>query len=190
MTTYARLIATLWLVVLAYWVIAAGSAKRNAGAQVSWRDRGLPLGIIVLALLAVRIPILSHTLRSERVAVAGSSLIGLVGVLFYALGVGLAVWARVHLGRNWGMPASRKDNPDLVTTGPYAFVRHPIYTGMLIAMLGTAIGVSIIWALPLVLMGVYFIYSARREEQLMLEQFPNQYPAYMKRTKMLVPWVL
>ena len=85
------------------------------------------------------------------------------------------------------MPMSTKENPELVTTGPYAFVRHPIYTGILLAMLGTAIGENVSWLLPLLLFGGYFIYSARREEELMLRQFPEQYPAYMRRTNMLVP---
>jgi protein-S-isoprenylcysteine O-methyltransferase Ste14 len=61
---------------------------------------------------------------------------------------------------------------------------------MLIAMLGSAIGESPFWSLPLVLFGIYFVYSARREEKLMMEQFPEQYRAYMKRTKMLVPFIL
>jgi len=64
-------------------------------------------------------------------------LMGGVGVALCALGIGLAIWARTYLGRNWGMPMSRKENPELVTSGPYAYVRHPIYTGLLIAMLGS-----------------------------------------------------
>jgi len=69
-------------------------------------------------------------------------------------------------------------------------VRHPIYSGIILAMLGSAIGESVIWALPLVLFAPYFLYSARREEELMREQFPAQYPDYMRRTKMIVPLVL
>jgi protein-S-isoprenylcysteine O-methyltransferase Ste14 len=88
------------------------------------------------------------------------------------------------------MPMSRKENPELVSTGPYALVRHPIYTGILLAMLGSTIGQSIFWLLPFILFGAYFIYSARREEKLLTEQFPEQYPAYMHKTKMLVPFLL
>ena len=105
------------------------------------------------------------------------------------LGIGLAVWARVHLDRNWGMPMSRKQNPELVTTGPYAFVRHPIYTGIILAMFGSMIGESPFWVLPLILSGTYFVFSARREEAFMDAQFPERYRAYMKRTKMLLPFV-
>ena len=88
------------------------------------------------------------------------------------------------------MPMSRKENPELVTSGPYAYVRHPIYTGILIAMLGSAIGASAFWLIPLVLLGIYCVYSARREEKRMMEQFAEQYLQYMSRTKMLVPFLL
>ncbi len=84
---------------------------------------------------------------------------------------------------------SRKENPDIVTTGPYAQVRHPIYAGFLLVILGSAIGQSLIWLVMLIVVGAYFTFAARREEILMLEQFPEQYRAYMKRTKMLVPFI-
>jgi len=77
-----------------------------------------------------------------------------------------------------------------VTTGPYAYVRHPIYGGMLLAIIGSAIGQSLFWLLPLVVYGPQFIVSARREEILLLEQFPHRYRDYMKRTRMLLPFVL
>ncbi len=79
---------------------------------------------------------------------------------------------------------------ELVTTGPYAFVRHPIYTGIFLAMLGSTIGLSIFWLLPLFLVGGYFIHCARQEEKLLLAQFPERYPAYKRRTKMFLPFVL
>ena len=69
-------------------------------------------------------------------------------------------------------------------------MRHPIYTGILIATLGSAIGTSSFGLIPFVLLGIYFVYSARKEEKLMMAQFPEQYPQYMSRTKMLVPFVL
>ena len=85
---------------------------------------------------------------------------------------------------------SRKERPELVTTGPYAFVRHPIYAGIILALLGAAIAESIFWLVPFFLAGAYFIYSARSEEKIMAQEFPDAYPAYQRRTKMLVPFLL
>jgi len=192
MTISHWLILALWLVLIAFWAISAAGVKRNVnGARVWRREIGLRLGILAFVLLALRIPAFRQALRNAGLyAVNTSMLMGLIGVAFCALGVGLAITARVYLGRNWGMPMSQKENPELVTTGPYAFIRHPIYTGIFLAMLGSTIGLSLIWLLPLILVGAYFVFSAQREEKLMLEQFPQRYPAYMKRTKMLLPFVL
>jgi protein-S-isoprenylcysteine O-methyltransferase Ste14 len=85
---------------------------------------------------------------------------------------------------------SVKEDPELVTTGPYAYVRHPIYAGLWLAMLGSGIAQSVWWLVPVVFGGGYFFYSARKEEKVMLKRFPDEYRAYVKRTKMFVPFVL
>ena len=191
MTIYIRLIAALWLIFIVYWAAMAVGAKKNIGARFWSREVGLRVGVLVLILLALRLPVVRQAMRNALAYAASTSvLLGAIGVVLCALGIGLAIWARAYLGRNWGMPMSRKENPELVTSGPYAYVRHPIYTGILMAMLGSAIGESPFWSIPLVLFGIYFVYSARREEKLMMEQFPEQYRAYMSRTKMLVPFLL
>lgn len=87
------------------------------------------------------------------------------------------------------MPMSRMDKPELVTSGPYRYVRHPIYTGILIATIGTALAVSLYWLAVTLIIGPYFIFSATREEKYMTEQFPDDYPAYKKRSKMLLPFI-
>ncbi len=192
MTIYESLITALWLIFIAYWALSAINAKRNISGTWVWRrEMGLRLSVLVLVVLALRIPVFRHALRDAGLyALRTNMLTGLIGVVLCALGVGLAIVARVYLGRNWGMPMSRKENPELVITGPYAFVRHPIYTGIFLAIVGSTIGESIFWLVPLILFGAYFMYSARREEKIMIEQFPEQYPAYMKRTKLLLPFVL
>jgi protein-S-isoprenylcysteine O-methyltransferase Ste14 len=189
MTIYIWLIDVLWLVFVAYWGIAAIRSKRNVGRPLWSREIGLRLAVIVLVLLALRVPIVRQALRHAQEHVTSSAVSGAIGVMCCVLGIGLAMWARVHLGRNWGMPMSRKQNPELVTTGPYAFVRHPIYTGIILAMFGSMIGESPFWLLPLILSGTYFVFSARREEAFMVTQFPEQYRAYMKHTKMLLPFL-
>jgi len=111
-------------------------------------------------------------------------------MLLFLSGLGLAVWARVFLGRNWGMPMTQKDEPELVTGGPYGRVRHPIYTGILLAMLGTGLAVDLYWLIALGVTGPYFLYSAMVEEKRLIATFPVAYPSYRARTKMLIPFVL
>jgi len=106
-----------------------------------------------------------------------------------ALGLSFAIWARVHIGRNWGTPMSQKDDPELVTSGPYHSVRHPIYSGILMAGVGTAVALSWFWLIAVVLAGAYFLYSATVEERNLAKQFPEAYPTYRRSTKMLVPFV-
>jgi protein-S-isoprenylcysteine O-methyltransferase Ste14 len=191
MRIYSALIAAFWLILIVYWVVSALGAKRSIGRRAWWREVGLRLGVLALILLALRLPITRNALHNARAYVVNTSAaLGIIGVALCALGVGLALWARVSLGTNWGMPMSRKENPELVTNGPYAFVRHPIYGGVIIGVLGSALAQSVLWLLPLVLFGGYFIYSARREERLMTEQFPQAYPAYRRRTKMFIPYVV
>ena len=111
------------------------------------------------------------------------------GLVLFAVGLGFAIWARVHIGRNWGTPMTSKDEPELVTTGPYRYVRHPIYSGILVAGARTAVALSWIRLIAVVLAGIYFLYSATVEERFLTEQFPDAYPAYKRATKMLVPFL-
>jgi protein-S-isoprenylcysteine O-methyltransferase Ste14 len=76
-----------------------------------------------------------------------------------------------------------------VTTGPYRRVRHPIYTGLIVALLGTAVATTLFGLIAVAVLGGFFIYSATREEAYLAEQFPDTYPAYKRSTKMLIPFV-
>jgi protein-S-isoprenylcysteine O-methyltransferase Ste14 len=84
---------------------------------------------------------------------------------------------------------TQKDEPELVTSGPYRLVRHPIYSGILLAGAGTAVALSWFWLVVLVLPAVYFVYAATVEERYLTEQFPVAYPEYKRHSKMLVPYV-
>ena len=84
---------------------------------------------------------------------------------------------------------SQKDDPELVTSGPYRLVRHPIYSGILTAGVGTAVALSWAWLIAVALGSVYFVYSATVEERNMTEQFPVAYPAYQRSSKMLIPFI-
>src|SRR6266550_4245772 len=105
-----------------------------------------------------------------------------IGLIIFLPGLALAVWARAYLGRNWGMPMTEKANPELVTTGPYSSIRHPIYTGLILAMAGTAVAVSLYWLIVAAALGGYFIYSAVMEERYMAGIFPDTYPRYQQET--------
>jgi protein-S-isoprenylcysteine O-methyltransferase Ste14 len=84
---------------------------------------------------------------------------------------------------------AQKDDPELVTGGPYRLVRYPIYSGILVAGVGTALALSWQWLIAVLLAGVYFVYSATVEERYLTEQFPDAYPTYRHSTKMLVPFI-
>jgi protein-S-isoprenylcysteine O-methyltransferase Ste14 len=96
----------------------------------------------------------------------------------------------VILGRNWGMPTTQRVEPELITAGPYGVVRHPIYSGILLALLGTALTISLVGLGITLIVGAYFVWAARVEERNLAAAFPSTYPAYRERTKMLIPFVL
>ena len=174
--------AVTWAAFWLYWLVAALSMKRG---RVRWsRELRIRAVIVVLVVLLVRFGAFrGHRLTTDPWRAA-------LGLVLFALGLGFAVWARRHLGRNWGTPMAQKDEPELVTTGPYHLVRHPIYSGILVAGVGTAVALSWVWLTPVFIAGVYFVYSATVEERYMTEQFPDEYPAYKRSTKMLVPFIL
>jgi protein-S-isoprenylcysteine O-methyltransferase Ste14 len=184
---YRWIIVGLWLLFIAYWAVAAVGTKRSTGGR-RWREEiGLRLVVILLIVAVLQSRSLRQFLAQIQRSVSHSDILGWIGAALCLAGFSLAINARRHLGRNWGIPMSRKEQPELVTSGPYALIRHPIYTGLILAMLGSAMGIEVFWALLLIPVGAYFIYSARREEAVMLQLFPEQYAAYMARTGMLVP---
>jgi protein-S-isoprenylcysteine O-methyltransferase Ste14 len=183
------IIAGLWLLFVAYWAVAGAGAKRSVSAsRRRWRwEIGLRLVVIVLIVALLQSRSFRQLIAETQRSVSESRILGWTGVALCLLGFGLAISARRHLGRNWGVPMSRKEQSELVTSGPYALIRHPIYTGLILAMLGSAMGLHVFWALLLVFAGPYFIYSGRREEAVMLQLFPEQYAVYRARTGMFAP---
>jgi protein-S-isoprenylcysteine O-methyltransferase Ste14 len=139
-------------------------AKRNARRRRWPTEIALPLVVILLISALLQSRSLRQLLAEARGSVGHSVIPSWTGVMLCLLGVGLAIHARWHLGRNQGMPMSRKEQPELVTKGPYALIRHPIDTGLILARFGSAMGVTVFWALLGALVGAYFIYSARRKE--------------------------
>jgi protein-S-isoprenylcysteine O-methyltransferase Ste14 len=176
-------IYSLWIVFWLAWLVAALSAKRTARSRMG-QFVGLRLATFVVVYLLIRFGVLKG-----HHAIVSSPVLQGVGMALFLIGLGLAVWARVHLGRNWGTPMSEKLDAELVTTGPYRYIRNPIYSGIILAGIGTTVAISLYWLVAVVLMGAYFVYSATVEEQTMERLFPTTYPEYKRSTKMLIPFV-
>jgi protein-S-isoprenylcysteine O-methyltransferase Ste14 len=192
MTIFDWLICASWLILVGYWCVSGVAAVRSIGRRwIWWREIVLRLGFFALVLLGLQIEAAAHVVPNAGLYILNkSTLMGISGLVLSATGVGLAIAARACLGLGWVVPVSSKEQRELITTGPYALVRHPMYGGLLLAMLGSAIGQSIFWLLPLIVYGPGFILSARREENLLIEQFSGRYRDYMGRTKMFVPFVI
>ena len=171
-----------WAAFWIYWLTAAFSMKRG---RVAWsREARIRVVLVILIVLFARLGVFrgGHHVQTDPWLAA-------VGLILFGLGLSFAIWARVHLGRNWGTPMTQKNEPELVTSGPYRMVRHPIYSGILLATIGTAVALNWRWLAVVALAAIYFVYSATVEERYLAEQFPDSYAAYKRSTKMLVPFV-
>jgi protein-S-isoprenylcysteine O-methyltransferase Ste14 len=185
MDMLSQAVGACWLLFIVIWAIASFQAKTSVrrglnSAGVIWR-----VGVLVVAV------VLSKGVRDGWIPRPAPFPYGvrLAGVALTVFGIGFAIWARSALGANWGMPMTLREKPELVTRGPYAFVRHPIYTGILFAMLGTTLTVGTWWGFVMLTAFAYFLISAYQEEKDMRRQFPDDYPAYMARTKRLIPFL-
>jgi protein-S-isoprenylcysteine O-methyltransferase Ste14 len=182
-----QLMLWLWLGWVLYWVVSAFSAKttqrrESLGSRLS---HIVPLLIGVALIVWPRVPWGWLSLRLLPPGPLESAL----GVVLLALGLAFTVWARVHLGRNWSGTVTLKEGHELIRSGPYAYVRHPIYTGLLVALLGSAVACGELRALIgwWVVAGA-FIRKLRIEERFMREIFPGQYPGYCAEVPALVPF--
>jgi protein-S-isoprenylcysteine O-methyltransferase Ste14 len=192
MTIYAWLILALWLTLIVYWAVSAGNMTRRSGIAWNWwREIAVRLALFGVVVLVLQVMVLAAAWPASRLlALNERPSMGVTGFGLAMLGIGLAIVSRAYLGGVWDRRVSNRKNPELVTTGPYALVRHPLYGGLLLAMIGSAIGQSLLWMLPLIVYAPIFVHNGRREERHLLEQFPELYSRYMQRTKMLLPYVL
>lgn len=175
------LIGVCWLAFWLYWLIKAANSKQSIG--YGKRFIAIRFGILIIALLLVRLDVFDNYSRARNLP------LGIIGLVILISGLAVAVWARLNLGRSWGMPMSEKKDAELVTSGPYKYIRHPIYTGILLGMIGTSLAVSPYWFIAAAILGAYFIYSATVEEKIMTKKFGSVYRAYKKQSKMLVPFI-
>lgn len=186
---YESFFPAVWIAFILYWRIKAADTKTSQRLEAAATQilRALTFLIVIVVLSTTFIP-LPGLYRQLWPSGLWSFWIGaavtVTGLLF-------AIWARLHLGRNWSQAVTIKQGHELITTGPYSLVRHPIYTGILTGFLGTAIALSQVrGVICFVLIFLVLWAKLRKEEEWMRSEFGESYTAYAHRTAALVPYLL
>jgi protein-S-isoprenylcysteine O-methyltransferase Ste14 len=173
----------IWDVWLVSWVVAARWSSAVAARQ-SRRDR------FVQSVLVLAGAVLVFTRFTDPLLPA-SDWLPWTGVALALAGLAFTWWARIHLGRDWSAEVTLKEDHRLVLSGPYAIARHPIYTGSLVAFIGSVIvyGASAQALLGLVLVALGFVLKLRQEERFLVDRFGDAYRGYRKRVAGLFPGI-
>jgi len=176
----------IWLIWILYWFgTAIGSPRTVRREPIA--QRLSTIVIMVTAVLLLGILDANFAVLVQRFVPDGEwpRWLGLAVTL---AGLFFTVWARIHLGKFWSARVGLKENHELIQSGPYAWVRHPIYTGILSATIGSALVVGEYRALlAVVLVWIALLMKAHREERLLSQQFGDAYQQYRQRTGALVP---
>ena len=187
--TASSVVAAIWIGLFIFWLIAAAFAKQTVRRQ-SGPERLAQLGLNVAAWYLLTHRLAASPQLNGRFVPDGPAT-GSIGVAIACAGAAFTVWARLTIGRNWSGTITVKQDHELMTGGPYAIVRHPIYAGLLLTLLGTAVVVGE-WR-ALAALGLAFAawrWKSLIEERLMTEQFGDAYRDYRRRVKGLIPFVL
>jgi protein-S-isoprenylcysteine O-methyltransferase len=179
---FAWLIYASWLILLVYLIVAAAGTKHDTGEH-PLQNFGI-LFIVIISFMLPHVKIFRF-LNFDPVSPVQSS----IGVILCFTGLGINIWGRQQLGKNWSQAVSAKERQELVISGPYNYIRHPMYSGGFLAILGSAVVMGGAWIFLLVFLGPIFFWRVGAEDKLMEMQFPNEYPGYKKRTKALIPYV-
>jgi len=182
------IIACCWITFLVYWFISALTVKATSERKSLRSSLQYRIPVIFGGFLLWD-PRLPHPLNMGVTPSTGFT--QAVAAMICVCGLLVAIWARRTLAGNWSSHVTFKQNHELIRTGPYRFVRHPIYTGILLMGLGVAIEMGRLrsW-LGLLLWFIGLWIKLKQEESLMLQHFPDQYPAYCKQVRALVPFVI
>jgi protein-S-isoprenylcysteine O-methyltransferase Ste14 len=179
-------ITTLWMAWLIYWIVSAWGVRRNergeSGTQRFLTALVLGFGGFLIFARASHLSALERRFLPDSEGIQVAALIMVVG------GLGFSVWARRHIGQFWSSRVTLKEGHQLIQSGPYARVRHPIYSGIALAMIGTALFVGEWRALlgaAIFIVGHWL--KGRREEALLTSQFGPAYEEYKNRTGSLLP---
>jgi protein-S-isoprenylcysteine O-methyltransferase Ste14 len=178
----------IWIAWVVSWIAASfwsGRTAKRVTTSETWIYR-----IIIFAGALLIAPWTARALGESPIWQIGDyGACALVGVML--VGLALTWWARMQLGRLWSSAITRKEEHRLVETGPYALVRHPIYTGIITALLATAATQATLLALlGAVLIAIGLWVKARTEERFLLAELgPDAYESYRSRVPMLIPFV-
>jgi len=179
-------IDALWLLFGAYWLVSALKRKRTKQRESVLQRIGYTLPLALGFYLLYQPRPLYGWLRS-RFLPAGP-FVEWLGVFLTAAGIAVAFWARWHLGTNWSGVVTLKEGHELIRTGPYRTIRHPIYTGILLALLGTAVTSGQVRALlAVVIVWLSFYVKARREESFLNQEFGPGFAEHKQHTGMFLP---
>jgi protein-S-isoprenylcysteine O-methyltransferase Ste14 len=175
-----------WITFLTYWIIKA-SKTRETQRKESFASRYLVMflmiaGYVFIFSFKARIGVLGGRFVPDTPSVV------IFGIVMTWLGVGLAVWARYHLAENWSSRVTIKQGHELIRTGPYARLRHPIYSGLLLATLGSAVAIGE-WrcVVGVCLVLAAYCIKAKREETMLTGQFGEAFQDHRKHTGFLLP---
>ena len=185
---YFKFARDLWFVLAIVWLFGLFTTKPAARVQ-SPASRLLELSLTLLAFSLVFTQYFRNGWRAWSF-VPNSQATGAIGLLMVLLGISFAIWTRLQLGGNWSGTVTIKQNHTLIRGGPYTIVRHPIYSGLLLALLGVALIIGELRGLLAV--GVLFLafwLKSRVEERFMLEQFGAAYQQYQRQVKGLIPYI-
>lgn len=193
MIAYEIVILASWAAFLLVWAVSALDVKRDVrGGYASLWSSGWLIRMVVATLLLAFVfrRGRGHSIFSGRMSLfTPAPALAWTAAALTAIGIAFAIWARLILGRNWSPSPAVKEQHELVRSGPYSYVRHPIYTGLLLSAFGTALTGTVFGAIVFVAAAAVFLSRIPREERIMLELFPETYPAYRARTRRLVPFV-
>jgi protein-S-isoprenylcysteine O-methyltransferase Ste14 len=186
---YRSLFPLMWAAWALYWTLSARNAKATARREPLW-SRLAHIGPLILAAWLLAARHMPGGWLEEPLPFAGLGAYW-TGAVLAVLGFAITAWARVHLGRNWSGTVTVKQGHELVRSGPYAWARHPIYTGLLLALVGSALARGE-WrgVLALAIAFAALWRKLRLEERWMGETFGAAYEAYKREVKALVPGLL
>jgi len=184
-----NIISGCWLVFVATWVIGALSTKRTVYRETRAQRLRYWVWLVIACFLLLYGRRLPYPLNLRIVPAMAPP--ACAAAVLCIIGLAFAFWARVTLGRNWSGVVTLKEGHELVERGPYRFVRHPIYTGILTMFFATALALGHVagFAATLLMFASFWI-KLCVEEQLMLQQFPHRYAVYRRRVKRIIPFVL